>query len=135
MSKVFLDTNVLVYALDRDAGAKRQTARRLLEVAAGGVGVISTQILQEFYVVATRKLGVEPALAKSILHSLRRFEIVTVTGDLIEQAVDVSVVSRMSFWDALVVVSAEAAQCAQLWTEDLNAGQVIRGVTVVNPFA
>jgi predicted nucleic acid-binding protein len=114
MSKAFLDTNLFVYALDQDAGRKRETARRLLEVAAGGGGVISTQILQEFYVAATRKLGVEPALAKSILHSLRRFETVTVTGDLIEQAVDVSVVSRVSFRDALVVVSAESAQCAEL---------------------
>jgi predicted nucleic acid-binding protein len=74
-------------------------------------------------------------LAKSILHSLRRSETVTATDDPIEQAVDVSVVSRGSFWNALVVVSAESAQCAELWTEDLNAGQVIRGVKVVNPFA
>jgi predicted nucleic acid-binding protein len=133
MSKAFLDTNVLAYALDQDAGEKRDVARGLLR-SSPGIGVISTQVLQEFYVVATRKLGVEPALAKSILHSLRRFETVTVTADLIEDAADCSVVYQLSFWDALIVVSAESAKCSEVWTEDLNAGQVIRGVKVVNPF-
>ena len=134
MSKVLLDTNVLVYALDADAGEKQKTARRLLREVASK-GVVSTQVLQEFYVVATRKLGVAPNLAKSVLHSLRRFETVTVTADLIEQAADCGVVHQLSFWDALIVVAAESAQCSELWTEDLNPGQVIRGVTVVNPFA
>jgi predicted nucleic acid-binding protein len=134
MSKVFLDTNLLVYAMDADAGGKREAARRLLRGAAG-LGVVSTQVLQEFYVVATRKLGVEPALAKSVVHALRRFETVTVTADLIEQAADCSVVHQLSFWDALIVVAAESARCSELWTEDLNPGQILRGVQVVNPFA
>mgnify|MGYP001413849256 CR=1 FL=1 len=133
MSKVFLDTNVLVDALDGDAGEKQTIARRLLRDVAR-TGVVSTQVLQEFYVVATRKLGVAPPLAKSVLHSLRRFETVTVTADLIEQAADCSVVHQVSFWDALIVVAAESARCSELWTEDLNPGQVLRGVNVVNPF-
>jgi len=134
MSKVFLDTNILAYSLDQDAGEKRDVARGLLR-AGVGIGVVSTQVLQEFYVVATRKLGVEPALAKSILHSFRNFETVTVTADLIEGAADCSMVHQLSFWDALIVVSAESARCSELWSEDLDAGQIIRGVKVVNPFA
>ncbi|MHB8765373.1 MAG: PIN domain-containing protein [Deferrisomatales bacterium] len=132
MSKVFLDTNVLVYAMDADAGEKQQTARRSLREVAGNA-VVSTQVLQEFFVVATRKLGVAPAVAKSVFHALRRFETVTVTADLIEQAADCSMVHQLSFWDALIVVAAESARCPELWTEDLNPGQIIRGVKVVTP--
>lgn len=133
MSKVFLDTNLLVYAADQDAAAKRQRARDLLR-AAVPVGVLSTQVLQEFYVVATRKLHLSPELAKSLVHGFRRFELVTVTADLIEAAIDTSTVHQISFWDALIVVCAEGARCTELWTEDLNAGQILRGVRVVNPF-
>lgn len=133
MSKIFLDTNILIYALDADAGERQGAARRLLRDVAR-TGVLSTQVLQEFYVVSTRKLGVAPTLAKSMLHALRRFETVTVTPDLIEQAVDCSAAHRLSFWDALIVVAAESARCSELWTEDLNPGQIICGVKVINPF-
>lgn len=108
-------------------------ARRLLRDVAR-TGVVSIQVLQEFYVVATRKLGVAPPLAKSVLHSLRHFETVTVAADLIEQAADCSAVHQLSFWDALVMVAAESARGSERWTENLNPGQVVRGVNVANPF-
>ena len=135
MSKAFLDTNVLVYQLDPRAPEKQVAARELVRDLAGqGDAVVSTQILQEFYVVSTGKLGVDPLLAKGILHTLKNMEIVTVDADLIDEAVDAGLQYQLSFWDSLVVVSAEAARCATLYSEDMNDGQVVRGVTIVNPF-
>ena len=133
--KVFFDTNVLVYAQDLDAPHKRERSRQLMaEVAAAGGGVISTQVLQEYYVTATRKLGVTPLAAKSVVQSFRMFEIVQLSPDLIEQAIDRSVLSQLSFWDALIVAASAASGCTTIYSEDLNVGQVIGGVKVVNPF-
>ena len=133
--KVFFDTNVLLYAQDLDAPHKRERSRQLMaEVAAAGGGVISTQVLQEYYVTATRKLGVTPLAAKSVVQSFRMFEIVQLSPDLIEQAIDRSVLSQLSFWDALIVAASAASGCTTIYSEDLNAGQVIGGVKVVNPF-
>lgn len=134
MIKVFIDTNILVYALDRHDPAKQKRCRECLRrCEMDRRGVISTQVLQEFFVTCTRKLGTDPLVTKSILHSLERFEIVTVTVDLVKDAIDCSILDRIAFWDALIVVAAESAMCAELWTEDLNAGQIIRNVRVVNP--
>lgn len=133
--KVFFDTNVLLYAQDLDAPHKRERSRQLMaEVAAVGCGVISTQVLQEYYVTATRKLGVAPLAAKSVVQSFRMFEIVQLSPDLIEQAIDRSVLSQLSFWDALIVAASAASGCTTIYSEDLNAGQAIGGVRVVNPF-
>lgn len=136
MYKVFIDTNILVYALDNYDPLKKEKSRNLLRSLLGGdaAGVISTQILQEFYVVCTRKLNLEPLLVKSLLHSYENFEIVTVDPSLIQEAIDCSILNILSFWDALVVVSAEKAGCMKIWSEDLNHGQLIRGVKVENPF-
>ncbi|MFN9574970.1 MAG: PIN domain-containing protein [Gemmatimonadota bacterium] len=104
--KVFLDTNVLVYAQDLDAPHKRERSRQLLaEVAASGRGVISTLVLKECYVTATREMGVAPLAAKSVVQSLRLFEVVQLSPDLIEQAIDRSVLSQLSFWLALIVAT------------------------------
>ena len=133
--KVFLDTNVLVYAQDLDAPHKRERSRQLMaEVAASGNGVISTQVLQEYYVTATRKMGVAPLAAKSVVQSFRIFEVVQLSPDLVEQAIDRSVLSQLSFWDALIVAASAASGCTTIYSEDLNAGQMIGGVKVVNPF-
>ena len=134
--KVFLDTNVLVYAQDADVPDKRQRSRALIAaVVAAGSGVISTQVLQEFYVIATRKMGVPPLAAKSVVQSFRLFEVVQLSPDLIEQAIDRSVLSQLSFWDALIVAASVASGCTTIFSEDLNAGQVIDGVKITNPFA
>ena len=134
--KVFLDTNVLVYAQDEDAPDKRQRSRALIAaVVAAGSGVISTQVLQEFYVTATRKMGVPPLAAKSVVQSFRLFEVVQLSPDLIEQAIERSVLSQLSFWDALIVAASVASGCTTIFSEDLNAGQVIDGVKITNPFA
>jgi predicted nucleic acid-binding protein len=113
----------------------RSQARALLKSSQDGQsGVVSTQVFQEFYVVATSKLGVEPLLAKKIIGSLANFETVTVDLPLIKQAIDICVADNISFWDALIVSAAAAAQCKTIWTEDLNHGQLINGVKIENPF-
>lgn len=134
MSKVFLDTNILVYSLDQADAAKKAKCRELIRsLTAENRGVISTQVMQEFYVAATGKLGADPLLTKDIIRSLERFETVLISPSLIKEAIDCSIINRLSFWDALIIVSAESARCEILWTEDLNHGQIIRGVRVENP--
>ena len=133
--KVFLDTNVLVYAQDHDAPKKRKRSRELIaNVVASGAGVISTQVLQEFYVTATRKMGVAPLAAKSVMQSFKIFEVVQISPELIEQAIDRSVLSQISFWDALIVTASASSGCTTIYSEDLNAGQLIDGVRITNPF-
>jgi predicted nucleic acid-binding protein len=135
MPKVFLDTNVLVYASDGDSPGKQSRARKLIgEAGRDGTGVVSTQVLQEFYVTATRKLGIEPIMAKGIISSLRRLEVVTIQLDDINRAIDGSVLWQLSFWDALILAGAEKASCAVCYSEDLNPGQHYEGVQVLNPF-
>jgi len=134
MSKVFIDTNILVYALDSFDQAKQKRCRDLLRsLSADLSGVISTQVMQEFYVTAIKKLGTEPLVAKDLLNAFQRFEIVIVTPEIIKEAIDSSILNRLSFWDALIVAAAESARCDRIWTENLNDGQIIRGVRVENP--
>ena len=130
--KVFIDTNILAYANDASDTVKQRMARACL-VAPEVDRVLSTQVLQEFYVVCTRKLGISPTAAKRLLRSLRRIETVLIDADLILEAADCSAMDQLSFWDALILVSAEKALCRELWTEDLNDGQTIRGIRIRNP--
>ena len=136
MSKVFLDTNVLVYASDRDEPDKRRRARALLRAtAADGNGMISTQVVQEFFVAATRKLAIDPLQAKAIVATLHRLDLLEVTLEDINQAIDGVVLWQVSFWDALILAVAGRANCSVVYSEDLNAGQRYAGVEVKNPFA
>ncbi len=136
MSKIFIDTNILVYSLDQFDPIKQEKCRSLLKTLTGNLqGVISTQVMQEFYVTTVKKLGADPLLIKDILHAYGRFETVVITPDIVKEAIDCNIINRLSFWDSLIVVAAESAQCESLWTEDLNDGQVIRGVQVRNPFS
>lgn len=135
MSKVFLDTNILVYALDQDDLEKQNACRTVLkQLQDTNRAVISTQVMQEFFVVATRKLGVEPLKAKSILQALGNLEVVSVSPALTYEAIDCSLLNQISFWDALVIVCAESARCTLVLSENLNDGQIIKGVKVQNPF-
>jgi predicted nucleic acid-binding protein len=133
--KVFIDTNILVYSIDRDETVKRKRARELLKsLGKGSLVFLSTQVLQEFYVAATRKLGMDPLLAKDMLREWRRFNVVTVTPEIIEEAVDISILNQLSFWDGAVLAAARASGCEVVYTEDLNDGQLIGGIRMINPF-
>lgn len=134
--RVFLDTNVLVYADDLDAGPKRDRARAVVrEHVASGAAVLSTQVLQEFFAIATRKLGLAPEVARARVEAFAQLDVVLIRTELIVGAIDLHRLRSLSFWDALVVRSAVAAGCSRLLTEDLNHGQVIEGVRIENPFA
>ena len=136
MPKSFFDTNVLVYASDHDEPDKMRVARALLRRSAReGNGVISTQVLQEFFVSATRKLSIEPMRAKGIVATFRPFELVVITLDDINRAIEGVVLWQISFWDALILAAAGRASCAMVYSEDLNPGQFYSGVEVRNPFA
>jgi predicted nucleic acid-binding protein len=136
VQRTFLDTNVLVYADDLDAGDKREIARALLgELVSGAAAVVSTQVLQEFYVVATRKLGVDPSVARRKVELLARLDVVRVDESLILEAIDVHRLHTLSFWDALVVKAAARAGCGRVLSEDLQHGRTIDGVRIENPFA
>jgi predicted nucleic acid-binding protein len=133
--KVFLDTNILVYAIDRSDAQRKKKARELLRHLEQSTSVfVSTQVLQEFYVAATRKLGMDQLLAKEITREWRMFNVVTITEDTIDEAIDISILNKLSFWDALIVATARTAQCKVLYSEDFNSGQMITGVKFVNPF-
>ena len=133
--KIFLDSNILIYGQDTREPEKQRIAQAIAaQLVESGAGVISTQVLQEFYVTVTGKIGIAPLAAKVVLKTFSAFEVVQVTPELIEEAVDCSVLNRLSFWDALIVAAAEAAGCTTLYSEDFNAGQILLGVKVVNPF-
>ena len=135
-SRVFIDTNVIVYADDADAGDKRTLARRVIaEALDSGTGVISTQVLQEFFVVSTRRLGVAAEHVRDKIDHLHRFDVVQIGSDHIYAAIDIHRLNGTSFWDALILAAARAANCSTLYTEDLNHGQTISGVRIVSPFA
>ena len=133
--RFFIDTNVLVYANDASSGAKRKSARKVIARALETRrGCLSTQVLQEFFVTVTRKAGVSPENARAQMLVLGQLETVIVDEEMIVQAVDLHIIHRISFWDALVVVAARSAGCGTLLTEDLQHGQVIEGVRVESPF-
>jgi len=96
--------------------------------------VISTQVLQEFYNVATVKLGCDKLAAKEATQRFSRIPLEQVDVSLIQQAIDISILSQLSFWDSLILAAAEHANCHVLYSEVLNDKQVVRGVTIVNPF-
>lgn len=135
MSRCFIDTNIFVYALNQKDKQKNKRARNvLLDLLEKDEGVISTQVLQEFYVVITQKLGCSHHLAKKILLKMEDYEVIANTPEMIYLAVDFQILYQISFWDALILVSAKQAQCEKILTEDLNHTQVISGITIENPF-
>jgi len=131
----FIDTNVLIYAVDHADPVKRETALGLIERhAKDKTGVISTQVLQEYFSAATRKLGVDPLHARQHLRDFRVFDIVQVTPEIVEEGVDCSILEKISFWDGVILASAQSANCSELISEDLGDGRSMRGLVVRNPF-
>jgi len=134
----FVDTNVLVYAEDSDAKDKQRLARDLvLQLWDLRDGVLSVQVLQEFYVTVTRKLKKPLAVGKArdIVDEYLTWTVVDNTGAILLDAIDLQRHAKLSFWDALVVQAAITAGCDRLYSEDLNAGQRFGATLVVNPFA
>lgn len=135
---VFVDTNILVYAHDADAGVKRDRAiQKLQQLWEADTGRVSVQVLQEFYVNVTRKLTTRVArsTAREVVKTYGAWVREATTADTVLRATDIAELAQISFWDALIVVAAEQAGAAQVYSEDLNDGQAIAGITIINPLA
>jgi predicted nucleic acid-binding protein len=135
--RVFLDTNVLVYLFDTDDLAKQRRVQDLLsnrELRAQLI--LSTQVLQEFYVSVTRKLAtpLDPEAAFQAVQDLAAFPVVQIDSPLILLAIQRSRKAKVSFWDALILEAALAAGATLLYSEDFQDGAVFGGLRISNPF-
>ena len=134
-ARSFLDTNVLLYSDSADAPAKQQRALDLLiEQRLAGTGVVSMQVLQEYFVAATRKLAIEPSVARRKVELFANYHLVVPDVDDVLAAIDLHRLHQVSFWDALVVRAAKEGGCSVLYSEDLQDGRSFDGVRIVNPF-
>jgi predicted nucleic acid-binding protein len=136
-ARTFVDTNLWVYAVDEADPVKQARAREVLDPANGASLVTSAQVLGEFYVTVTRRLSRPVAAdhAARMVERMRRLPVVEIGADHVAAAIDGSRSWQLSYWDALIVVAAQAAGCARLLSEDLASGATYGGVRVVNPFA
>lgn len=137
-ARTFVDTNILLYAHDRDADEKARIAACEIErLWESGLGVLSTQVLQEFYVNVTRKISVPlpVSAAREIIRTYRVWVKQDTTAETILRATEISELAQLSFWDSLILAAAEQSGAGVLLSEALNHGQVIAGVRIVNPFA
>ena len=135
--KVFVDTNILVYAHNLDAGAKNAIARELVaDLWKTRSGILSTQVLQEYFVAITKKVAnpIKVAEARRSLRSYCAWEVIVNDSQVILQATEIQEAHRLSFWDSLIVSAAFAGNAATIVTEDLNDGQRIEGILIRNPF-
>lgn len=135
--KIFLDTNVLVYAHDASSGRKYDVAlKTVLELWESGRGLLSTQVLQEFFYSVTRKIPkpMEVGTARQVVEDMLRWDVVVTNGDSLLAAIDIQTRYRYSFWDSMIVQSAIHGGADILLSEDLSDGQKIQGIEIKNPF-
>ena len=133
----FVDTNILVYAYDRGAGDKHEQAQSAIEqLWEEGSGVLSTQVLQEFYVNVRRKARqpISISSARSLIADYMAWDPIVNDGTSILEAMDAERRYKISFWDALIVVAAQKSGADVLLSEDFNHGQKFGSVRVLNPF-
>jgi predicted nucleic acid-binding protein len=134
-ARSFFDTNVLIYTDDKAAPAKQRRALDLVaEHRRAGTGVVSLQVLQEYFVTITRKLRVDPRIARRKVELLAEFDVAAANLTDILAAIDLHSLHGFFFWDALVIRSAKQAGCSVLFTEDMQEAREIDGLRIVNPF-
>ena len=135
--RTFVDTNILVYAHDLSAGDRHTKASAIIEsLWEAETGVISTQVLQEFYVTVTRKIKnpLKPNEAREIIRNYIAWPVQANDPEMTIRASEIEEKNGLSFWDALIVAAALRLQARRIITEDLNHGQIIEGILVENPF-
>jgi predicted nucleic acid-binding protein len=136
MNAEFVDTNIFIYAHDPSAGLKRAKAGELIaRLFESGDGAISTQVLAEFYSIATKKLSMSRQVAGEIVSDLHTWTVHRPSHAGIMAAIELQRLYRISWWDALILNSAIELGSEILWSEDLAHGQLYGSVTVPNPFA
>ena len=132
----FLDTNILLYSISRDAmeAAKRGRAIDLLD---RDDGALSVQVLQEFYVQATRPTRPDPLphdIAAGLIRTWTRFQIQEIDLAVLYAALEIKSAHGLSYWDSAIIAAARALGCGELYSEDMSQGRRIEGVMIVNPF-
>jgi predicted nucleic acid-binding protein len=134
-ARTFFDTNVLVYTDDKAAPAKQRRALDLIaEHRRTKTGVVSLQVLQEYFVTVTRKLHLDPRIARRKVELIAEFDVASPEVADILAAIDLHRLHGVSFWDALVLRAAKQAGCSILLSEDMQGNREIDGVQIVNPF-
>lgn len=134
-ARSFFDTNILIYTDDRAAPAKQRSALELVaEHRLAGTGVVSLQVLQEYFVTVTRKLHVEAQIARRKVELLAEFDVAVLGLPDILAAIDLHRLHQFSFWDALILRAAQRTGCSVLYSEDLQQEREVDGVRIVNPF-
>jgi predicted nucleic acid-binding protein len=135
MPKEFVDTNIWLYANDaRDLTKQEQARKCLRNLNERSSLVISTQVLIEFFTLATRKLCIPGPEARAIAERMATLDVIEPTKVMVLDALDLSNRSQISTRDALIIVAAATRRCTTIWSEDLNPRQKILGVEVKSPF-
>lgn len=132
----FVDTNILLYAYDRDAGGKHERARQILiDLWQADEGCLSTQVLQEFFVNVTKKIPqpISTAMAREIMRTYLPWVRVATDGEMAIRAAEIADTWQTSFWDGMIIAAAERTGATELLSEDLQSGQRIAGLLVTNP--
>ncbi len=134
--KVFLDSNILVYFVDQHDSKKQKIAEELIKNSVERkTGILSTQSLQEFYSVVTRKSLCSKEEAKNIVEKFKNTLPVTqISVSHILKAIDISIQTQFSFWDSLIVSAAHSSGCVIVYSEDMSHNQLVNGVKIINPF-
>ncbi|MEW6570689.1 MAG: PIN domain-containing protein [Nitrospirota bacterium] len=135
--KVFVDTNVIVYAYDKDAGEKHRIAVNIMkDLWHSGLGTISTQVLQEFFVTLTNKISapLKISVVRETIRRLSKWDVLLIDVDTIINATELQERYKYSFWDSLIIASAIEGGAKTILSEDLADGQTIQGITIKNPF-
>jgi predicted nucleic acid-binding protein len=132
----FLDTDILLYSISRDPSEtrKREQAIALLDEEGGA---LSVQVLQEFYVQATRASRPDPVphpIAAGLIHTWMRFAVQDITASILTQALDIKAKHGFAYWDSAVIAAARALGCRQIYSEDMAHGRDVEGVVILNPF-
>ena len=135
--KIFVDTNIIIYAHDLDSGPKHDIAKTIIEdLWEEKSGILSTQVLQEFYVNITRKIPTPlvPAQARGVIENYLVWRVELNGPETILLASEIEERYNLSFWDSMIVAAARNAEAEKILTEDLNPGQIVEGILIENPF-
>lgn len=135
--RTFVDSNVLIYAHDADSGLRqRRASEELAQLWASGAGLLSTQVLQEFYVNVTRKIKspLTPGSAREVVRDYAHWVESAITPATIVRASEIGEVWQLPFWDGMILAAAEQSRATRVLTEDLGHGARIAGIEIVNPF-
>lgn len=135
--KVFVDTNIIVYAYDKDAGKKNQIASKLVkDLWHSGLGVLSTQVLQEFFVTVTNKISAPLDIVKAtgIVKNLSKWNVIINDVNTLLAAIEIHEEHNFSFWDSMIIAAAIKGGAKTLLSEDLSDNQEIEDLTIKNPF-